>query len=133
MDETYFLKDAVQYAKFQGRAIDDKEFVELFQKHLNNLPSSKVLKKKWLELFIATTTEEYNKHIAGMKGNCETHCQYTLAYYRGIPHAQAELRKIDPMYLGAEKVVTLLKGIPNWFLRKMIPSIEPSMPHQSGE
>jgi len=120
MDESYFLEDAVRYAKSQGRDIDDKLFVEKFQRRLSNLPSSKVLRKKWLELFIKTTIEEYNAHIKKMNGSkCEPQCESTIAYKRGIPHAEAELRKIDPLYLGAEMTITFIKKVPVLIFKKL--------------
>ena len=118
IDDSYFINNAIQYAKFQGRTVQDKEFVEQFQKQLDNLPNNRALRKKWLEQFINTSTNEYNDHILKTGGNCQPYCEPTIGYRRGIPHAQAELLKIDPMYLWAEKIVIFLKGLPSRLFKK---------------
>lgn len=127
--ELYFLEDAKKYAKWQGKDYEDTEFVVSFQKHLNNLPTSKQLRKKWLESFISETKALYESHRAKMKGECEPYCIYSLGYYRGIPHAKYELEKIDRMFLFAESAVRLLKRMPLILLSKLTFLLRYLLPH----
>jgi hypothetical protein len=119
MKTEHFERDAVLYARQQGDRRSDSEFVEEFQRHLNSLPSSNAIKKIWLEKFICESQSLYDNHIKKMNGiKCEPGCRYHLGFERGIPHAQAELLKIDKLYLAAEKIVSALKGFPKWFVSK---------------
>lgn len=117
----YFLDNATFFAKNQGNDIDDAIFVKKFQNHLSNLPPSLALKVQWLNTFIEVSELEYQNHLKKQNGvPCINTCKYQLAYHRGVPHAKAELNKIDKMYLIAEKSVTVLKGLPKWIASKLL-------------
>ncbi len=120
IDESYFLANAQKFAEFQGFYVQDKEFVEKFQNHFNNLPRNLQLRKKWLETFIDKSRDAYINHTKDRKNHCQPQCQSTLCYVRGIPHAQAELQKIDPVFLYAEWSATFIKNFPSWLMKKSV-------------
>jgi hypothetical protein len=120
MELAYFTKKTEQFAANQGR-YSDAEFPEKFRAFISEIPDSRSVKKQLLLILIETTKTLYENHLKKMTGNCQPYCQFTVAYKRGIPFAEAELKKINRVNLFFDKVAEAIKNSPIWLLKK-IPS-----------
>lgn len=117
-DLTYFKEKTKRFAEYQGN-YSDAEFPEKFNAFLKELPETKAIRKELLLYLIESIQNKYYSHINRMNGKCRPRCIYTIAFHRGIPFAEAELKKIHPINLFFDSSAEFIKTLPKTILKKL--------------